>query len=826
MTPRFPIELQGKDTEISKPYPGLSDTRTSILDSGVSQELRFRDIVRILLKHSRLILLCLGAGFVVAIVVSIMMPPLYSGTATVEVDKSAGSSISFNDQSHSDDTGASGMDLAADLLTEKSVLENDSTALTVIKKLDLRSKPPFVFDPKQLESNSSVLSKAWAATVRFVQHPKDTAAAKAQEDAMNGELIQESGLPLDQAPFVRVRDLAIFRKHLQVRLIKGTRLIEIHYTDPNPVQAAAVANAVVDAYLSNYRQTRYDATANASTWLASQLVDLKDKVQDSQEKVVDFERDNGLVGSTALSAGEGATGGEGNNVELNRLVDLNKDLTTAQVDRISKEAVYRVTQTEDPSAVLGLGGTELARAGGESSVISPGSNDIALLQQLRQQRAALSIQYASAATTYGSKNPVLLQLQNQLSAIDKQITGEMDRIRKLAKNDYELSRISEDNVRASVAAQEEKVGKLNTGTAQLEVLEQQARSNRALYEDLYSKLEEAKVAAGVRASYSNTNIVDPGRIPYMPSSPNIPLNLAIGLVLGLFCGCAASLLIEYFNDSVESAEEIELLTGAPLLGIVPAFTVNRIASVPGENSNLAKREAKFREGAGWLQNAPSSVTAEAYRTLRTSLLMSKAEGPPKTVLFTSPAGGDGKSTTCMNTAVALAHQGNRVLLIDADMRRPSIDRLTNMEQSIGLSNLLTSQMDVSSLIQVHRDVANLWLLPSGDPTPVPAELLGSNRFRDVLQQLEEKFDFVFIDSPPLLLVTDALLIATQVQGVILVVRSGSTTRSALRDTARLLRTVRVALLGNVLNGANRKSSGYRYKTVEDDNSTRSARYAS
>ena len=372
MTQKFPIEMQGKETEISQAYPGVTDTRINIPDPVISQELRFRDIVGILLKHSRLILLCLGAGLVVATVVSIMMPPLYSGTATIEVDKSAGGSINFNDQVHSDDSGASGMDLAADLLTEKSVLENDSTALTVIKKLDLRSKPPFVYDPKQLESNSSVVSNGWKAILRFIQHPQNTAAAKAQEKAMDGELIEESALPLDQAPFVRARDLGIFRKHLQVKLIKGTRLIEIHYTDPNPVQAAAVANAVVDAYLSNYRQTRYDATANASTWLASQLVDLKDKVQDSQEKVVEFERDNGLVGSTALSANNGATGGEGNNVELNRLVDLNKDLTTAQVDRISKEAVYRVTQTEDPSAVLGLGGTALASAGGESSVISPG----------------------------------------------------------------------------------------------------------------------------------------------------------------------------------------------------------------------------------------------------------------------------------------------------------------------------------------------------------------------------------------------------------------------------------------------------------------------
>jgi capsular exopolysaccharide synthesis family protein len=208
--------------------------------------------------------------------------------------------------------------------------------------------------------------------------------------------------------------------------------------------------------------------------------------------------------------------------------------------------------------------------------------------------------------------------------------------------------------------------------------------------------------------------------------------------------------------------------------------------------------------------------------------MSKAEGPPKTILVTSPSGGDGKSTTCMNTAIALANQGSRVILIDADMRRPSIDRLTDINESAGLSNLLTSHLDPSSFIQRHRAVANLWLLPAGDPTPVPADLLASKRFRDVLNQLSERYDFVLIDSPPLLLVTDALLIATRVDSVILVVRSGSTSRSALRETSRMLRNVRVRPLGNVLNGVGKGSSSYPYRglIIEYDKSERSERYAS
>jgi capsular exopolysaccharide synthesis family protein len=225
---------------------------------------------------------------------------------------------------------------------------------------------------------------------------------------------------------------------------------------------------------------------------------------------------------------------------------------------------------------------------------------------------------------------------------------------------------------------------------------------------------------------------------------------------------------------------------------------------------------------GWFVNAPSSPAAEAYRGFRTSLLAFEGERHPQTVLFTSPETGDGKTTTCVNTAAALAQLGRRILIVDADLRRPGMRSLRNNGDSLGLSEVLTGGADVMSIIQPFRGVANLSLLPAGDLPAHPAELLASKGLRDALNKVREKFDFVFIDSPPLLLVTDALLVAMQVDGVVLVLRAGSTTRPALRGALRLLHRVHAPLLGTVLNGVNRKSTEYR---IIDSNQVRSTHNA-
>jgi len=589
-------------------------------------------------------------------------------------------------------------------------------------------------------------------------------------------------------------------------VVKGTRLLSVTADDSDPKRAAEISSAVVDVYLNDYTEARYRAATKASTWLTNQLSDLKEKVTESQKKVNDYQREAGLVGISLPSVTDthGASGsiGETHNVTLERLVDLNRELTKAEVERIAKEAIYRMTETQDPDLVLGTGMSDLAKTAGSDSVLSSGGQQLILLQGLRQQQAQLKVQYAAATTKYGAKNPALAEFQNQAAALDGQIKAELQRIHQRAKNEFELSKIAQAGVQSRVLEQEQQVSKLSNSADKLLLLHQEESSNRLLYQDLYTKLEEANISAGARAS--NITIVDPARIPARPSSPVMVLNLAMGIATGLFLGAFAAFSRDYMDDSVVTPAQVEQLTHVPVIGLIPAFEQAR----GGYGLSAAKQAPTEGQSPAWLVRAPLSSISESYRQLRTAILLSRPDQSLRTLLFTSPLPKDGKSTTCFNTAVSFAMQGSRVLMIDADMRRANLHNLAECPNEVGLSQYLANGLTAEEVIRPHTGVANLSILPAGIAPPMTAELLGSKRFADALRQFREDFDFVFIDAPPLLLVTDPVLISSYVDGVILVIRSGVTTRPILRRSLSALAAANAPLLGLLLNDANTKSADF------------------
>jgi capsular exopolysaccharide synthesis family protein len=387
--------------------------------------------------------------------------------------------------------------------------------------------------------------------------------------------------------------------------------------------------------------------------------------------------------------------------------------------------------------------------------------------------------------------------------MDGQIKAELQRIHQRAKNEFDLAKITEAGVQKSVSDQEQQVSNLSDSIDKLLLLHQEESSNRLLYQDLYTKLEEANVSAGSRAS--NITVVDPARIAARPSSPKAVLNLAMGLGAGLFLGVFAAFSRDYLDDSVVTPAQVELLTNSPVLGLVPAFALANRGY--GRYLPSAGKQQFPPEGQSpaWLVRAPRSPISEAYRQLRTSLLMARADQSLRTMLFTSPLPGDGKSTSCFNTAVACALQGGRVLVIDADMRRPNMHNLAECQNKAGLSQYLANNLQAEEVIQQHGEIKNLSILSAGLAPPMPAELLGSKRFVDALRQFRKEFDFVLIDAPPLLPITDSVVISHHVDGVILVIRSGVTTRSVLRRSLTTLAMADAPLVGLVMNAADTNS---------------------
>jgi succinoglycan biosynthesis transport protein ExoP len=707
----------------------------------------------------------------------------YSSTATIEMNQESGTALGLADLSGI----ASGLgdqdQMNMDLLTQETVIMSDNTALRVIEDLKLDLNPPFAIPVSERRDQSP--------------------------------LEHERGLPLDQAPNQRERLLKIFKSGLHVSLIKGTRLLTITYTDTDPNRATAVANAVVDAYMNESTQARFQASSKTSSWLTGQLAALKQKVEESQSKVTAFERESGLTGMTTPSIGREGQGGlssrsaTSDNVPLERLLELNRDLTVAEVARIAKEAIYKMTESQDPEVVVGIGSSALASVLGPGSPVAPGSADLVLLQQLRQQLAQVNVQLAISGTKYGAKSPVMIQLHTERASIDAQIRAELDRIRMRTKNELDLAILAEDGIRRQIAAQEKIVDKVTEKADQLVLLQEEAQSNREIYQDLYSKLEEASVTAGIKAS--DITLVDPARIPAQPSYPKKKATIAFGALIGLVVGFAAAFSWDYFDDSIAMPEQVEQITAIPVVGAIPDF--NQIKSATGNHRfaprfTLKDEDRDEGKSNAWLLRAPRSQIAESYRALRTALLLTRAEQPPRAILFMSGSPGEGKSTTCLNTAAAFALQGDRVLYLDADLRRAQAHRFFNCSNDVGLSNCLAGGLAFPETLKPYSGIHTLFLLPAGPHPPNPSELLGSKRFAELLAELRTHFDYIFIDSPPVLLVTDAQLISPLVDGVVLVLRSNKTSKRFLERCLSLMHTVKVPALGIVMNALNLRTVGY------------------
>jgi capsular exopolysaccharide synthesis family protein len=430
------------------------------------------------------------------------------------------------------------------------------------------------------------------------------------------------------------------------------------------------------------------------------------------------------------------------------------------------------------------------------------------------QDASLKVQYADAATKYGASNPHIFELQNQVAQLDKQMLEEMKRISQRAKNDYDLAMENERQINKAFESESKKAVQVNGDALKAQMLAEEASSNQLLYEELYARLQQAGVSVGLQGT--NIDLVDPALLPAAPKWPNRQLNLALGLLFGIAIGVGYSFILENVNDTISTAVEVESLTGIPVYGSIPRF--DSIRSRRGAYEAISRAVVRQTEepsseadDQAWTIKAPKSIIAESYRGLRTSLLLSRPAGTLKTIMVTSPAPGDGKSTTSYNLAVALAQGERRVVLVDADLRRPRLHALMKVKSTPGLSNVLTAGLDVNSALVQHPLVENLQFLPAGNIPPTPAELLGSQRFTDLLTALQKEFDIVLLDCTPDTMVSDAVIVGNHADTILLVARADVTKHRMLQRAIEVLqRQCRNTYLALVINAVDMMSADYYY----------------
>jgi succinoglycan biosynthesis transport protein ExoP len=626
-----------------------------------------------------------------------------------------------------------------------------------------------------IETQSRILTSETLAleTVRnsgLAAHPDYSGGGPISEAIATGSLKNQRKPP----------EIGAFLGSLSVRRIPNSRLMEVSFESTDPQLAARILNSHLDNYIQQNFRSKYDATTQASNWLKDQLDELRVKVEKSENARIEYERQNQIWSVDDKS-----------NITTQRLSDLNKELTDAQSESLKREALYEFAESGDLDGV-------------------PQLRDNAVLQEMQRKRADLSIQYTDAVNQYGPNFPKVQRMQAQMKEVDDQITRERKGIIVQLKNDYREAKQREELLSKALDQQKTDTNLMSEKLVQYNILKRDAESYKALYDGLLTKLKEAGIARGLQSS--NIRIVDPAMVPSTPARPAKARNIALGFLVGLVGGVGLALLREYLDNTVKTPDDVETLARLPSLAVVPAF---------GDSSGANKR-GKFLKGTSAnghekrielvAQHLPKSQMSEAFRALRTALLLSRADKPPQVILVTSALPREGKTTAAANLAVTLAQLGDKTVLVDADLRKPGIGRLLNLGSGkfAGLSSYLAGVSTLDLVTVPHPAIPNLAAIPTGPLPPNPADLLSSHKMSDAITELRKTYKFIVIDSPPIMAATDAVILSVQADGVLLVVRSGETPKEAFTRTRDLLTSVNSRLLGVVLNAVDASAPDYYY----------------
>ncbi|MEN1925784.1 GumC family protein [Luteimonas qiangzhengi] len=683
---------------------------------------------RILLKRRWLVLGVLGGVVALSLLATLMMPPVYRSTATLQIDRESVQAMQVEGFNNAE--GA-----APDFLTTQyELLKSRALAERVANELQIDASTA-----ERLRSNTW-----WQRATAALRDGND-------DDANDGDGTQAS----DELATLNSAT-GIVRSGLSVEPVRNSRLVRVHYDSTLPAFSARVVNAVADGFISSAIERKFDASSYATRYLEEQLALMKGRLEESERSLVEFATRENIV-----SSGESGQSLEGQNLSA-----LNASLAAAQNERIRAQAAW--------SQVSGGGS------------LPAGAIANSILNTLSQQRAQLNAQYQQQLQTYKPEYPAMVALKGQIDEVERQIEQERGSVRASIRAEYDAAQSREDMLIAQLSNLRTSALDVDTRSIDYNILRREVDTNRQLYDGLLQRYKEIGVAGGV--SSNNISIVDRGMVPSGRFKPNLPLNLAIGLMLGLMLGVLIAFVLEFLDDTIKSPEDLEQHLRLPVLGVIPHLRKQSVEDA------LADQRSAF---------------SESYRSVRTALQFSTDGGVPRTLLITSAGPSEGKSTTAITLARNFAQLGKRVLLVEADLRNPSLHRVLGMRAEAGLSSLLAGAASIQKVVNTTDD-ERLDVVLAGPLPPNPAELLSGSRMLSMLSVAAQKYDQVIIDGPPVLGIADAPILSNLVGGTLMVVQAGDTRIKTAQAAIKRLAAARARMLGGLLTHYDAKVAGYGY----------------
>ncbi len=710
-----------------------------------------RRYLQILRKHKWVIMACLVTGGLLGYLETSLTTPLYLSSTTIQIDPPSNilpyAEIQAVDERLQFDT------------TQLKILESHSLARRVIRSMNLEEDPRFdpAIDTGFVKKIPALFGYAKKTISSWFPKQKDASDLAALSKVEKNNLA-----------------VAHLIDNLSVGVERTTRIVRAGYSSYDPEFAALVVNTLAEEYIELNFESKFEATTKATDFLERQLRDLKIEIEKAEENLVQYTRDSQYIDFSNES-----------DITLQKLGSLTEELTRVETEMISLRASYESVKTSTPERF-------------------PYSLRNDTIDSLEQIRFGLEQRLASLSAQFGPNWPEVVQVKQELEQVAIQLQEERGLAIQLARTDYETARKRYRLLKATLNQERNLATDLHEASIQYSILKREVDSSKQLYEGLLQRMKEAGVSAGLKSS--NIRVVDPGEAPRWAYHPRIQYNLVLGLLLGLVCGVGLAYLFDQMDNTVNTPDDVERALALPSLGMVPAFVPTK-----GRGGRMLllrkKRNDQSQRHVLWNEKDTRSRMWEAYRGLSMSILLSHSDHAPQVVLVTSAFPKEGKSTTAINTAVVLAHTGARTLLVDLDLRKPALAHTFGLNKDQGMSKFLSGNSDFSSEL-VQTPVPNLVIAPSGPIPPSPAVLLSSERMEKALGLMREFFKYIVIDTPPVLSVTDPLMLTRHSDGLILVVKGGATPREAVRKASQQINRFGGNILGAVINGINLRKAGY------------------